>query len=142
MNLQQQFGIIDCVGPFFLICIAAHELSNYLSSCPCFNHNAAVLQLELRSYDDDNTKTIMCSSEVEADKDGSEEKKDTKESTPNIETYHDRSHAISDDSEMRGVHAKIDIPIDTICVAIPKKCLITVEMGQATEIGQLILNRI
>lgn len=94
--------------------------------------------LELRSHDDDNTKTIMCSSELEADKDGSEEKKETKESTSNIETRHD-SNAISDDSEMRGVHAKIDIPIDTICVAIPKKCLITVEMGQATEIGQLIL---
>lgn len=136
MNLQQ-LRIIDCVGPFVLICIA-HELSNYLSSCPCFKHNAAILQLELRSHDDDNTKTIMCSSELEADKDGSEEKKETKESTSNIETRHD-SNAISDDSEMRGVHAKIDIPIDTICVAIPKKCLITVEMGQATEIGQLIL---
>lgn len=40
---------------------------------------------------------------------------------------------------MRGIHAKRNIPSNTICVAIPKKCLITVEMGQATEIGQIIL---
>lgn len=40
---------------------------------------------------------------------------------------------------MRGVHAKSNIPNETICVLIPKKCLITVEMGQATEIGQIIL---
>ena len=41
---------------------------------------------------------------------------------------------------MRGVHAKTDIPADTICVSIHRKCLITVEMGQATEIGQIILS--
>ena len=41
--------------------------------------------------------------------------------------------------EMRGVHAKTTIPPQTICVSIPKSCLITVEMGQATPIGRKIL---
>lgn len=40
---------------------------------------------------------------------------------------------------MRGVHAKTDIPADSVCVSIPRKCLITVEMGQATDIGQIIM---
>lgn len=94
--------------------------------------------LELRSYDDNHANGMSCGGEVEADKDGTEEKKETKESIPDVKIYQE-SCSISEDSEMRGVHAKIDIPTDTICVAIPKKCLITVEMGQATEIGQIIL---
>jgi histone-lysine N-methyltransferase SETD3 len=40
---------------------------------------------------------------------------------------------------MRGAHAKANISIDAICVALLKKCIITVEMGQATDIGQRIL---
>ena len=46
-----------------------------------------------------------------------------------------------DDSswEMRGVHARTAIPPQTVCVSIPKTCLITVEMGQATSIGRKIL---
>lgn len=41
--------------------------------------------------------------------------------------------------EMRGVHASRDIvPDETIC-AIPLKCLITVEMGKATEVGRKVL---
>lgn len=43
------------------------------------------------------------------------------------------------DSEMRGVHAKCDIPPGTLCMTIPRRCLITVEMGQATEIGRAIM---
>jgi len=62
-----------------------------------------------------------------------EEKKEPNTSTEQFESN------ISEESEMRGVHAKNGIPTDTICIAIPKKCLITVEMGQATEIGQIIL---
>lgn len=42
------------------------------------------------------------------------------------------------DTEMRGVHAISHIPPNTICMMIPRKCLITVEMGQATPIGQKI----
>lgn len=63
---------------------------------------------------------------------GSEEKK---------ETFKEGCNAPQklEDSEMRGVHAKTNIPSNTICVSIPLKCLITVEMGQATEIGQIIL---
>jgi histone-lysine N-methyltransferase SETD3 len=63
-----------------------------------------------------------------------EEKKEKDVSKQNQESY-----GISEESELRGVHAKTDIPTDTLCVVIPKKCLITVEMGQATEIGQIIL---
>ena len=42
--------------------------------------------------------------------------------------------------EMRGVHARTNIPPQTVCVSIPKSCLITVEMGQATPIGRKILS--
>mmetsp|Transcript_6148 Transcript_6148/g.9340 ORF Transcript_6148/g.9340 Transcript_6148/m.9340 type:complete len:572 (-) Transcript_6148:53-1768(-) len=45
----------------------------------------------------------------------------------------------SGDSEMRGVYARMNIPPNTICVSVPRKCLITVEMGQATSIGQAVL---
>lgn len=45
-----------------------------------------------------------------------------------------------EESEMRGVHARAHIPPNTVCVTIPRRCLITVEMGQATPIGQAILN--
>ena len=44
------------------------------------------------------------------------------------------------ESEMRGVHARTHIPPNTCCVTIPRQCLITVEMGQATPIGQAILD--
>ena len=70
------------------------------------------LQLELREYDAPLEMEIA------------EEKKEP---------------TISDESEMRGVHARYDIPPDTICMMIPRKCLITVEMGQATPLGQIIL---
>jgi len=36
------------------------------------------------------------------------------------------------DDEVRGVHAKENIPGDTICIKIPLKCLITVEMGKVS----------
>mmetsp|Transcript_11999 Transcript_11999/g.19270 ORF Transcript_11999/g.19270 Transcript_11999/m.19270 type:complete len:577 (-) Transcript_11999:928-2658(-) len=44
-----------------------------------------------------------------------------------------------EDSEMRGVHARTHLPPNTICMSIPRRCLITVEMGQETPIGQAIL---
>jgi protein-histidine N-methyltransferase len=40
---------------------------------------------------------------------------------------------------MRGVHAKSHIAPNTVCMSIPRRCLITVEMGQATPIGQAIM---
>ncbi|CAB9499519.1 SET domain containing [Seminavis robusta] len=46
----------------------------------------------------------------------------------------------TEESEMRGVHARTHIPPNTVCVTIPRRCLITVEMGQATPIGQAILD--
>ena len=45
----------------------------------------------------------------------------------------------ADESEMRGVHAVTSIPPNTICMSVPRRCLITVEMGQETAIGQAIL---
>lgn len=45
-----------------------------------------------------------------------------------------------EESEMRGVHSRAHIPPNTTCLQIPRKCLITVEMGQATPLGQAILN--
>lgn len=69
-------------------------------------------QLELREYD------------TPLEMDAAEEKKES---------------TIVDESEMRGVHSRVDIPADTVCMIIPRKCLITVEMGQATPLGQTIL---
>jgi len=46
---------------------------------------------------------------------------------------------VVEESEMRGVHSRADVPPDTICMIIPRKCLITVEMGQATPLGQTVL---
>jgi len=43
------------------------------------------------------------------------------------------------ESEMRSVHSRADIPPDTICMMIPRKCLITIEMGQATPLGKMVL---
>mmetsp|Transcript_7023 Transcript_7023/g.7975 ORF Transcript_7023/g.7975 Transcript_7023/m.7975 type:complete len:615 (+) Transcript_7023:45-1889(+) len=43
------------------------------------------------------------------------------------------------ESEMRGVHSRADVPPDTICMMIPRKCLITVEMGKATPLGKTVL---
>eukprot|EP00546_Thalassionema_frauenfeldii_P010750 CAMPEP_0178924488 /NCGR_PEP_ID=MMETSP0786-20121207/17361_1 /TAXON_ID=186022 /ORGANISM="Thalassionema frauenfeldii, Strain CCMP 1798" /LENGTH=599 /DNA_ID=CAMNT_0020599217 /DNA_START=86 /DNA_END=1885 /DNA_ORIENTATION=+ len=68
--------------------------------------------LELREYD------------TPLEMDAAEEKKES---------------TIVDESEMRGVHSRVDIPADTVCMIIPRKCLITVEMGQATPLGQTIL---
>jgi histone-lysine N-methyltransferase SETD3 len=45
----------------------------------------------------------------------------------------------AEESEMRGVHALTSIPTNTICMSVPRRCLITVEMGQETAIGQAIL---
>lgn len=42
-------------------------------------------------------------------------------------------------SELRGVYAKTYLPPNTMCMSIPRRCLITVEMGQATPIGRLIM---
>jgi hypothetical protein len=46
----------------------------------------------------------------------------------------------SSSSELRGVHAKTHIAANHVCMSIPRQCLITVEMGQATPIGQAILH--
>lgn len=39
---------------------------------------------------------------------------------------------------MRGVHAREHLQSDQVVVAIPLKCLITVEMGKETEIGRAV----
>jgi hypothetical protein len=50
------------------------------------------------------------------------------------------SSSESSSSDMRGVFCKSPIAPNTVCMAVPRKCLITVEMGQATSIGQQILH--
>lgn len=75
-------------------------------------------QLELREYDE-------AKQSAREDEELGEEKKEP---------------TTTEESEMRGVHAKSHIPPNTVCVTIPRKCLITVEMGQATPIGQAILD--
>eukprot|EP00980_Cylindrotheca_fusiformis_P009942 scaffold2196_cov99-Cylindrotheca_fusiformis.AAC.5 len=73
-------------------------------------------QLELREYDAPNDM---------------EKEEEKKEQTT--------SKSQSGDSEMRGVHARTHLAPNTVCMAIPRRCLITVEMGQETPVGQAIL---
>ena len=70
-----------------------------------------------------------------------EEKKEPPSLTINTRNISNSNSPNEDiEGEMRGVHAKVNIPPNHICVSIPRKCLITVEMGQATEIGRAIIN--
>lgn len=103
----------------------------------------------MRSYDDDvNKVTPQNNARNQCNQGDNEEKKEmppsnsssTNNSNRNQQSATKTEKTPDYESEMRGVHAKVDIPPNTICVSIPKKCLITVEMGQATEIGQIILN--
>lgn len=43
------------------------------------------------------------------------------------------------DDEVRGVHAVRDIKADETLIEIPLKCIITVEMGKATDVGRAVL---
>ena len=88
--------------------------------------------MELREYDESPAKT--------REEDGAEEKKE--QQIPignNFQEGHIPNGDEDNDSEMRGVHARTHLPPNTVCVAIPRQCLITVEMGQETPIGQAIL---
>lgn len=66
-----------------------------------------------------------------------EEKKEPVSSSGVLGDY---ESAEDGESEMRGVHARNHLLPNTVCMAIPRRCLITVEMGQATPIGQAILH--
>jgi SET domain/Rubisco LSMT substrate-binding len=99
------------------------------------------MQLELRSYVCEPSEASISSAAApwgtvlsqnkKCKMDASEEKKEGMTSPSPL--------PLADDSEMRGVHAIRDLPQNTVCMTIPRRCLITVEMGQATEIGQAIL---
>ena len=41
--------------------------------------------------------------------------------------------------EVRGVSALVDIEPESTIVTVPLKCLITVEMGKATDVGQAVI---
>eukprot|EP00537_Pseudo-nitzschia_pungens_P013595 CAMPEP_0172395594 /NCGR_PEP_ID=MMETSP1061-20121228/20536_1 /TAXON_ID=37318 /ORGANISM="Pseudo-nitzschia pungens, Strain cf. pungens" /LENGTH=613 /DNA_ID=CAMNT_0013127225 /DNA_START=322 /DNA_END=2163 /DNA_ORIENTATION=+ len=89
------------------------------------DHGAQFDLLELREYDDSSTTSHA----KEHEHDEAEEKKEQQLPTDTT----------AGDSEMRGVHARTRLPPNTVCVAIPRRCLITVEMGQETPIGQAIM---
>lgn len=93
--------------------------------------------LELREYDEPPS----VSHDEAQDNDEAEEKKEQQMPRDNNNSFQQRGDIADDkgDSEMRGVHAKTNMLPNTVCVAIPRKCLITVEMGQETPIGQAIL---
>mmetsp|Transcript_16561 Transcript_16561/g.25875 ORF Transcript_16561/g.25875 Transcript_16561/m.25875 type:complete len:552 (-) Transcript_16561:189-1844(-) len=91
--------------------------------------------VELREYDTapgNNASKSSTSAQVQI---GNEEE-DKKEENPEVEQL----EQVEEECEMRGVHVKQSIPPNTTVIVIPKQCLITVEMGQATEIGQAILS--
>eukprot|EP00978_Attheya_sp_CCMP212_P010362 scaffold25095_cov51-Attheya_sp.AAC.1 len=98
-------------------------------------------QLELREYGEAaSTKSAQRFERAESDS-GEEKKEPNKEGGAyDDDIDQDDSMADEADSEMRGVHAKTNIPSNTICVAVPRRCLITVDMGQATDIGRAILS--
>jgi histone-lysine N-methyltransferase SETD3 len=87
------------------------------------------MQLELREYDEPKAQE-------ENNNDEAEEKK---EQVPSGGNHHFDEQDDGGDSEMRGVHARTHLPPNTVCMSIPRRCLITVEMGQETPIGQAIL---
>lgn len=94
-------------------------------------------QLELREYDCDTGSSPPPPLERHDD----EEKKEPVASSSAGEDEGNYYYkAGSEESEMRGVHARAHILPNTVCMAIPRRCLITVEMGQATPIGQAILH--
>jgi len=106
--------------------------------------------LELREYatdegtsgDEDDAKRRRSNSGMQTDDvdETGEEKKEPTKSSNDVDDNSVSKMENEESSEMRGVHARCTIPPNTVCVAVPRKCLITVEMGQATDIGQAILN--
>jgi len=93
----------------------------------------------LRCYDDGQRDLKLEPKEIYS---CIEEKKETfgiRNATCNTENYSHTTSRASEESEMRGMHSKVNISPNAVCVSIPRKCLITVEMGQSTEIGQIIL---
>jgi histone-lysine N-methyltransferase SETD3 len=119
------------------------------------DNGAQFPQLELRQYDNNNGNNNNAAKNSNNnnngmiydnnDDDDAEEKKDGGGSDMGDVASMlslDNSNNIEEDdgsNEMRSVHATSTIPPQTICVSIPKSCLITVEMGQSTPIGQAIL---
>jgi len=119
------------------------------------DNGAQFPQLELRQYDKQNDTTNnnhednegLCydtiDNEAEEKKDGGAS--DMGQSADSVAMMsldnNNDATAIDDGSnEMRSVHATSPIPPQTVCVSIPKACLITVEMGQQTPIGKSILH--
>lgn len=113
-------------------------------------YNQSINQLELREYDcepsaspppveslhDDEEKKEPASSNINDDEEGC-----YSYANHHHHHHHNGSNGEEDEeSEMRGVHARAHILPNTVCMAIPRRCLITVEMGQATPIGQAILH--
>jgi len=100
------------------------------------DNGAEFSMLELREYVAKDTPCAASQAENDAD----EEKKETGGKESSYASLGSSDGRESESSEMRGVHARVTIPPNCVCVSIPRKCLITVEMGQATPIGQAVLN--
>jgi len=99
------------------------------------SNGAEFNDLELRQYDDDDDGEELTTSKKQGEVEGDlgEEKK------ASVENYDENVLGQEEENEMRGVHANADIPPNSVCVSVPRKCLITVEMGKATPIGEAIL---
>lgn len=118
------------------------------------DNGAQFPQLELRQYEKQSDATKINHDEeglryINTNDNDAEEKKDggvsdMGQSTDSVAmmSLETTKTAATDDgsNEMRSVHATSHIPPQTICVSIPKSCLITVEMGQQTPIGKSILH--
>mmetsp|Transcript_62639 Transcript_62639/g.75375 ORF Transcript_62639/g.75375 Transcript_62639/m.75375 type:complete len:633 (-) Transcript_62639:577-2475(-) len=99
-------------------------------------NGAMIDMLELREYDSALASTnVDGQTKLPLSETSSEEKKESPTSNDEKKSgsYHES------DAEMRGVHARQNIAPNTVCMTVPLKCLVTVEMGQSTPIGQKIL---
>jgi len=121
-----------------LICIRTYIVFNYLL--------AHIIQLELREYDSDSTsRNDEEKKEPPGDEDGmgggyGGGGGGMSGSGGGDALVGGGGGTCKEASEMRGVHARTHIPPNTVCMSVPRRCLITVEMGQATPIGQAILH--
>ena len=96
-----------------LLWTAVNLLSIYPSIYPSSLTDTSLLQLELREYSSSSNESHH---------------------------YHDEEKKEPTFEELRGVHARRHISPNQVIMSIPRRCLITVEMGQVTPIGQAILH--
>jgi len=158
-RLQQNLTRAQASAPLFPLLIAPRLPSPFPNAqrpnTRTHTHTHTHTQLELREYDAPEKPSSGPGAAAAPESDTAEEKKDAGGPVRSSPAGTSASSScgsggsgagaggvgVGDDgeSEMRGVHTSRALPPSTCCVAVPRRCLITVEMGQATPIGTAIL---